>query len=31
MVYKHAVVAAFHIYAQGDKVDTKRGRWNMCI
>ena len=25
MVYKHAVVAAFHIYAQGGEDSAKRG------
>ena len=31
MVYKHAVVAAFHIYAQGGEDATKRGGWRPCI
>ena len=31
MVYKHAVVAAFHIYAQLGEVAAKRGCWSLCI
>ena len=31
MVYKHAVAAAFHIYAQGDEVPAKRVGWRPCI
>ena len=31
MVYKRAVVAAFHIYAQCDEDTTKRGGWRPCI
>ena len=31
MVYKHAVVAAFHIYAQLGEVAAKRGGWSLCI
>ena len=31
MVYKHAVVAAFHIYAQRGKDVAKRGGWRLCI
>ena len=31
MVYKHAVVAAFHIYAQRGEVAAKRGGWRLCI
>ena len=31
MVYKHAVVAAFHIYAQHGEVAAKRGGWSLCI
>ena len=30
MVYKHAVVAAFPIYAQCGEV-AKRGGWSLCI
>ena len=29
MVYKHAVVAAFHIYAQGGEDAAKRGDWRL--
>ena len=31
MVYKHAVVAAFRIYAQRGEVTAKRGGWSLCI
>ena len=31
MVYKHAVVAAFPIFAQGCEVVAKRGGWSRCI
>ena len=31
MVYKHAVAAAFHIYAQPGEVAAKRGGWSLCI
>ena len=31
MVYKHAVVAAFHIYAQRGEVAANRGGWSLCI
>ena len=31
MVYKHAVVAAFPIYAQRGEVAAKRGGWSLCI
>ena len=31
MVDKHAVVAAFQIYAQHGEVATKRGGWSLCI
>ena len=31
MVYKHAVVAAFHIYGQRGKDPAKRGGWRPCI
>ena len=31
MVYKHAVVAAFRIYAQLGEVAAKRGGWSLCI
>ena len=31
IVYKHAVVAAFRIYAQRGKVVAKRGFWSLCI
>ena len=31
MVYKHAVVAAFGIYAQGGEDAAKRGGWRPCI
>ena len=31
MVYKHAVVAAFRIYAQRGEVAAKRGGWSLCI
>ena len=31
MVYKHAVVAAFRIYAQHGDVAAKRGGWSLCI
>ena len=31
MVYKHAVVAAFHIYAQRGEDPAKRGGWRPCI
>ena len=30
MVYKHAVVAAFIIYAQEGEDTTKRGGWRLC-
>ena len=30
MVYKHAVVAAFHIYAQHGEDAAKRGGWSPC-
>ena len=31
MVYKHAVVAAFHIYAQRGEDTAKRGGLRLCI
>ena len=31
MVYKHAVVAAFCIYAQHGEDAAKRGGWKLCI
>ena len=31
MVNKHAVVAAFHIYAQHGEDDAKGGGWRPCI
>ena len=31
MVYKHADVAAFGIYAQHGEVAAKRGGWSLCI
>ena len=33
MIYKHAVVAAFHIYAQRgeDAAKRPRGGWRLCI
>ena len=31
MFYKHAVVAAFHIYAQRGEDAAKRGDWRPCI
>ena len=31
MVYKHADVAAFCIYAQRGEDATKRGGWRLCI
>ena len=31
MVYKHAVVAAFHVYAQRGEDAAKRGGWRPCI
>ena len=31
MVYKHAVVAAFHIYAQRGEDAAKRGGWRHLI
>ena len=31
MVYKHAVVAAFRIYAQHCDDAAKRGGWRPCI
>ena len=31
MVYKHAVVAAFHIHAQRGEVAAKREGWRLCI
>ena len=31
MVYKHAVVAAFRIYAQHGEVVAKRGGWSLFI
>ena len=31
MVYKHAVVAAFRIYAQRGEVVAKRGGWSQRI
>ena len=30
MVYKHAVVAAFGIYAQCGKDAAKKGGWSRC-
>ena len=30
-VYKHAVVAAFRIYAQHGEDAVKRGGWRPCI
>ena len=31
MVYKHAVYAALHIYAQRGEDAAKRGGWRPCI
>ena len=31
MVYKHAVVTAFHIYAHRGEDAAKRGGWRLCI
>ena len=31
MVYKHAVVGAFRIYAQRGEVAAKRVGWSLCI
>ena len=31
MVYKHAIVAAFRIYAQCGEDAAKRGGWKPCI
>ena len=31
MVYKHAVVAAFRVYALRGEVAAKRGGWSLCI
>ena len=31
MVYKHAVVAAFRIYAQVGEDAAERGGWRLCI
>ena len=31
MVYKHAVVAAVCIYAQGGEDAAKRGDWRQCM
>ena len=31
MVYKHAVVAAFHVCAQRGEDAVKRGGWRPCI
>ena len=31
MVYKHAVVAAFRIYAKRGEDAAKRGGWRQCI
>ena len=31
MVYKHAVVAASHIYAEHGEDAAKRGGWRPCI
>ena len=31
MIYKHAVVAAFRIYAQHGEDAAKRGDWRLCI
>ena len=31
MVYKHAVVGAFHIYAQCGEIGAKRGGWSLHI
>ena len=31
MVYKHAVIAAFCIYAQRGEDAAKRGGWRLCI
>ena len=31
MVYKHAVVAAFRIYAQRGEDAAKRGGWRLCF
>ena len=31
MVYKHAAVATFHIYAQRGEDAAKRGGWRLCI
>ena len=30
-IYKHAVAAAFHIYAKCGKDTAKRGSWRLCI
>ena len=31
MIYKHAVVAAFHIYAQRGEDAAKRGGWRPAL
>ena len=31
MVYRHAVVTAFHIYTQHGEDAAKRGGWRLCI
>ena len=31
MVYKHAVVAAYRIYAQRGEDVAERGGWRLCI
>ena len=31
MVYKHAVVAAFHVYTQHGEDASKRGGWRPCL
>ena len=31
MVYKHAVVTAFHFYAQRGEDAAKRVGWSLCI
>ena len=31
VLYKHAVVAAYLIYAQEGEDATKRGGWKLCI
>ena len=31
MVYKHAVVAAFYVYAQRGEDTSEKGGWRPCI